>query len=262
VTVADARFAKPIDSGLVDPAGGRARAARHGRGGRAGRRLWQRGLGDAQRRRRCTDAGSFASACPTATSRTARRSCCTRRSATPPERIAERVRAAIAVTAPRSREEAAADGAVAGARPRKPGRLPARERGGKGGGGASAKRRLDALLAERGLFESRTRAAASVLAGEVRIGPGAAPAYKPGQLVAADIEMWSRSRRGSSPGAGSSWPTRWRRAGSRSKAATRSTWALRRAGSPTACSRRGAARRRARRRLRRAELEVCAAIRG
>lgn len=67
--------------------------------------------------------------------------------------------------------------------------MPARERGGKGGGGASAKRRLDALLAERGLFESRTRAAASVLAGEVRIGPGAAPAYKPGQLVAADIEI-------------------------------------------------------------------------
>ncbi|HEX3873046.1 MAG TPA: TlyA family RNA methyltransferase [Solirubrobacteraceae bacterium] len=52
-----------------------------------------------------------------------------------------------------------------------------------------AKRRLDALLADRGLFESRSRAAASVLAGEVRIGPHGARAAKPGQLVADDAEL-------------------------------------------------------------------------
>ena len=33
-----------------------------------------------------------------------------------------------------------------------------------------AKRRLDALLTDRGLFETRSRAAAAVLAGEVRLG--------------------------------------------------------------------------------------------
>ena len=52
-----------------------------------------------------------------------------------------------------------------------------------------ARQRLDALLAERGLFESRTKAAAAVLAGEVRIGPGGDRAAKPGQLVAADLEL-------------------------------------------------------------------------
>jgi 23S rRNA (cytidine1920-2'-O)/16S rRNA (cytidine1409-2'-O)-methyltransferase len=45
------------------------------------------------------------------------------------------------------------------------------------------KRRLDTLLAERGLFPSRTRAAASVMAGEVRIGRGGRRASKPGELV-------------------------------------------------------------------------------
>jgi 23S rRNA (cytidine1920-2'-O)/16S rRNA (cytidine1409-2'-O)-methyltransferase len=46
-----------------------------------------------------------------------------------------------------------------------------------------AKRRLDTLLAERGLFPSRSRAAASVMAGEVRIGAGRRRAEKPGELV-------------------------------------------------------------------------------
>jgi len=46
-----------------------------------------------------------------------------------------------------------------------------------------AKRRLDALLTERGLFSSRTRAAASVMAGEVRVGPGERRAEKPGEMV-------------------------------------------------------------------------------
>jgi 23S rRNA (cytidine1920-2'-O)/16S rRNA (cytidine1409-2'-O)-methyltransferase len=45
------------------------------------------------------------------------------------------------------------------------------------------KRRLDALLAERGLFSSRTRAAASVMAGEVRVGTGERRAVKPGELI-------------------------------------------------------------------------------
>src|SRR5438270_1162459 len=45
------------------------------------------------------------------------------------------------------------------------------------------KRRLDALLAERGLFPSRSRAAASVMAGEVRVGPGARRAAKPREIV-------------------------------------------------------------------------------
>jgi 23S rRNA (cytidine1920-2'-O)/16S rRNA (cytidine1409-2'-O)-methyltransferase len=45
------------------------------------------------------------------------------------------------------------------------------------------KRRLDTLLAERGLFASRTRAAASVMAGEVRLGAGGRRAEKAGELV-------------------------------------------------------------------------------
>jgi 23S rRNA (cytidine1920-2'-O)/16S rRNA (cytidine1409-2'-O)-methyltransferase len=49
--------------------------------------------------------------------------------------------------------------------------------------------RLDSLLAERGLFPSRSRAAAAVIAGDVRVGPGRARAAKPGQLVAADVEL-------------------------------------------------------------------------
>jgi 23S rRNA (cytidine1920-2'-O)/16S rRNA (cytidine1409-2'-O)-methyltransferase len=48
--------------------------------------------------------------------------------------------------------------------------------------------RLDALLVERGLFESRTRAAASILAGEVLLGDGRRRA-KPGQMVEDDIEV-------------------------------------------------------------------------
>lgn len=50
-----------------------------------------------------------------------------------------------------------------------------------------AKTRLDTLLAERGLFPSRSRAAASVLAGEVRLGSARQRAAKPGQLVAEDV---------------------------------------------------------------------------
>src|SRR5256886_6825895 len=50
-----------------------------------------------------------------------------------------------------------------------------------------AKTRLDTLLAERGLFPTRSRAAASVLAGDVRLGSERRRAAKPGQLVAEDI---------------------------------------------------------------------------
>src|SRR5207248_9553452 len=52
-----------------------------------------------------------------------------------------------------------------------------------------AKTRLDALLVERGLFESRSRAAAAVMAGEVRLGSGGARAQKPGQLVPGDATV-------------------------------------------------------------------------
>jgi 23S rRNA (cytidine1920-2'-O)/16S rRNA (cytidine1409-2'-O)-methyltransferase len=51
------------------------------------------------------------------------------------------------------------------------------------------KRRLDQLLAERGLFESRARAAASILAGDVLLLPDRRRADKPGQMVAADVEL-------------------------------------------------------------------------
>jgi 23S rRNA (cytidine1920-2'-O)/16S rRNA (cytidine1409-2'-O)-methyltransferase len=49
-----------------------------------------------------------------------------------------------------------------------------------------AKLRLDTLLAERGLFDSRSRAAASVMAGEVRVGAGGRRAEKPGEMVTCD----------------------------------------------------------------------------
>ena len=49
------------------------------------------------------------------------------------------------------------------------------------------KRRLDTLLAERGLFPSRTRAAASVMAGEVHLGAGERRAVKPGEMVEEEI---------------------------------------------------------------------------
>jgi 23S rRNA (cytidine1920-2'-O)/16S rRNA (cytidine1409-2'-O)-methyltransferase len=49
--------------------------------------------------------------------------------------------------------------------------------------------RLDTLLADRGLFGSRTRAAASVMAGEVLVGPERRRIDKPGQMVADDVEV-------------------------------------------------------------------------
>ncbi len=52
-----------------------------------------------------------------------------------------------------------------------------------------ARTRLDTLLAERGLFPSRSRAAASVIAGEVRLGADGRRAEKPGMLVTPDVEL-------------------------------------------------------------------------
>src|SRR3984957_14936725 len=49
--------------------------------------------------------------------------------------------------------------------------------------------RLDSLLSDRGLFPSRSRAAASVIAGDVLLLPGRRRADKPGQLVPEDVEV-------------------------------------------------------------------------
>jgi 23S rRNA (cytidine1920-2'-O)/16S rRNA (cytidine1409-2'-O)-methyltransferase len=49
------------------------------------------------------------------------------------------------------------------------------------------KRRLDTLLAERGLYETRSRAAAAVMAGDVRVGDR--PARKPGEMVPEDADV-------------------------------------------------------------------------
>ena len=59
------------------------------------------------------------------------------------------------------------------------------------------KSRLDALLAARGVYDSRSRAAAAVRAGEVRVGPQRAVASKAGMLVAPDVEV---ARSDASPG--------------------------------------------------------------
>ena len=49
--------------------------------------------------------------------------------------------------------------------------------------------RLDSALAERGLFASRSAAAASVRAGEVRVGADGPIALKPGQMVGENDEL-------------------------------------------------------------------------
>ena len=51
----------------------------------------------------------------------------------------------------------------------------------------TAKRRLDTLLAERGLFDSRSRAAAAVIAGDVRV--EGRPARKPGEMVVDSVAL-------------------------------------------------------------------------
>lgn len=49
-----------------------------------------------------------------------------------------------------------------------------------------SKLRLDTLLAERGIFDSRSKAAASVMAGEVHLGAGRRIAAKPSEMVEPD----------------------------------------------------------------------------
>jgi 23S rRNA (cytidine1920-2'-O)/16S rRNA (cytidine1409-2'-O)-methyltransferase len=49
--------------------------------------------------------------------------------------------------------------------------------------------RLDSLLCERGIYPSRARAAASVLAGDVLLLPGRRRAQKPGQMVPDDVQL-------------------------------------------------------------------------
>ena len=52
-----------------------------------------------------------------------------------------------------------------------------------------SRKRLDSVLAERGLFDTRSRAAAAVLAGDVRVGGERRRAQKPGQMVAEDVPV-------------------------------------------------------------------------
>ncbi|MEH3055018.1 MAG: TlyA family RNA methyltransferase [Patulibacter minatonensis] len=58
-----------------------------------------------------------------------------------------------------------------------------------------ARTRIDALLVERGLFDSRSRAAAAVMAGQVLLGAGREPASKPGQLIDPEAEIALRGGR-------------------------------------------------------------------
>ncbi len=55
--------------------------------------------------------------------------------------------------------------------------------------GAVKRVRIDSLLSERGLFPSRSRAAASVIAGDVLVLPERRRALKPGEMVAEDAEF-------------------------------------------------------------------------
>jgi 23S rRNA (cytidine1920-2'-O)/16S rRNA (cytidine1409-2'-O)-methyltransferase len=54
---------------------------------------------------------------------------------------------------------------------------------------AVAKARIDAVLADRGLFPSRSAAAGAVRAGEVRVGTDGPIALRPSQLVEPDAEL-------------------------------------------------------------------------
>jgi 23S rRNA (cytidine1920-2'-O)/16S rRNA (cytidine1409-2'-O)-methyltransferase len=51
------------------------------------------------------------------------------------------------------------------------------------------KKRLDQLLVERGLFDSRARAGASIVAGAVLVGPGRERGSKPGMRVDPEVEI-------------------------------------------------------------------------
>src|SRR3954453_4602612 len=51
------------------------------------------------------------------------------------------------------------------------------------------KARIDAVLAERGLFPSRSAAAGAVRAGEVRVGSDGPVALRPSQLIEPEAEL-------------------------------------------------------------------------
>ena len=209
------------------PARRGARAARHGRGGRAARAA----SAPASGRRSPTAAwprASCASGCPTATSRTARRSCCTPRSATPRSGSpsGSRPRCSIrAAASPRTRPRPASARDVAVTVLRTLGsvcapwpctaRLPPRRA-----------RAVPVALARRGRGDRRRRAPRR------RAAPGgeARAARRRGRASST-----SPRRRSSSRAAGSSSPTRSTRSASRSRAAARSTSAPPPAASPTAC---------------------------
>jgi 23S rRNA (cytidine1920-2'-O)/16S rRNA (cytidine1409-2'-O)-methyltransferase len=54
---------------------------------------------------------------------------------------------------------------------------------------AAKKQRVDVLLVERGIFESRAKAAAAIIAGDVQLADGGRRVDKPGQTVAGDTEF-------------------------------------------------------------------------
>ena len=56
------------------------------------------------------------------------------------------------------------------------------------------KKRLDVVLTSRGLFRTRSQAAAAVLAGDVLIGPGRERVTKPGMSIADDAEIRLQER--------------------------------------------------------------------
>ena len=106
---------------------------------------------------------------------------------------------------------------------------------------AVARVRLDTLLAERGLFASRTRAAAAVMAGQVQLGPGDARPRSPASWWSPTSSSVSTRRRPTSRAAGSSSRNALDALGvDPSRAATASTSAPRPAASPTACCSAGA----------------------
>ena len=98
------------------------------------------------------------------------------------------------------------------------------------------KRRLDSLLTERGLYPSRSRAAAAVIAGDVHLGAGRLRAEKPGQLVPADVEIDVAQPPPYVSRGGIKLANALDALGAaRSPGVARSTSARRRAASPTAC---------------------------
>ena len=96
--------------------------------------------------------------------------------------------------------------------------------------------RLDTLLSERGMFPSRSRAAASVLAGEVLLLPDAGGPRSPASWCPRTSSSSSATPPGSSPAAGMKLANALDAPGTRRRpGAGRSTSAPPPAGSPTAC---------------------------